>query len=202
MADEEHSALTGSDLHEPKGIVGAPANRVYVSDGATSGSWTTVGNAVLAPEAKAFTGSLLHVQDQKTSGTVSQSITSGDWRTRTLNTVVTNEITGASLASNQITLPVGTYYIEADAIAGLATAQQQLRIRNITDSTTTLTGLNAYNNNSGGYASTPVKVRGRFTLAGTKILELQHRVTVSVGGVFASSYGTEVYADLVIWKVG
>lgn len=36
-----HSALTGSDLHEPKGVATATAGQVYVADGAASGTWTT-----------------------------------------------------------------------------------------------------------------------------------------------------------------
>jgi len=35
-----HSALTGSDLHEPKGVSTATAGKTYVSDGAGSGTWT------------------------------------------------------------------------------------------------------------------------------------------------------------------
>jgi len=35
----QHSALTGSDLHEPKGAAAAAAGKVYISDGAASGSW-------------------------------------------------------------------------------------------------------------------------------------------------------------------
>jgi hypothetical protein len=34
-----HSALTGTDLHEPKGVAAADAGDVYVADGAGSGSW-------------------------------------------------------------------------------------------------------------------------------------------------------------------
>ena len=34
-----HASLTGADLHEPKGAAAATANKVYVSDGAASGSW-------------------------------------------------------------------------------------------------------------------------------------------------------------------
>lgn len=34
-----HSALTGAELHEPKGVAAAAANKVYVSDGAGSGAW-------------------------------------------------------------------------------------------------------------------------------------------------------------------
>ena len=35
----QHSTITGSDLHEPKGIASAGANKVYVADGAGSGSF-------------------------------------------------------------------------------------------------------------------------------------------------------------------
>ena len=44
MADVEHSALTGSDLHEPKGVASASANSVYVADGAASGAQTVINN--------------------------------------------------------------------------------------------------------------------------------------------------------------
>lgn len=42
----EHSTLTGSSLHEPKGADTAAVNTVYVSDGAGSGSWIDV-NTIL-----------------------------------------------------------------------------------------------------------------------------------------------------------
>lgn len=35
-----HSALTTTELHEPKGAASATANQVYVADGAGSGAWT------------------------------------------------------------------------------------------------------------------------------------------------------------------
>ena len=40
MANVEHSALTGSDLHEPKALAGQTAGKVYVSNGSNSGAWT------------------------------------------------------------------------------------------------------------------------------------------------------------------
>jgi hypothetical protein len=40
MANVEHSTLTGAELHEPKGVAGALANKIYISDGAASGTWT------------------------------------------------------------------------------------------------------------------------------------------------------------------
>lgn len=40
MPTIEHSALTTTELHEPKGVAGAAANNVYIADGAGSGAWT------------------------------------------------------------------------------------------------------------------------------------------------------------------
>lgn len=34
-----HSALTGADLHEPKGVATATSGKVYLSNGLGSGSW-------------------------------------------------------------------------------------------------------------------------------------------------------------------
>ena len=41
MATIEHSVLTSSDLHEPKGVASASSNEVYVADGTGSGAWLT-----------------------------------------------------------------------------------------------------------------------------------------------------------------
>lgn len=38
----QHSALTGAELHEPKGVAAASANTVYVANGSGSGAWTTL----------------------------------------------------------------------------------------------------------------------------------------------------------------
>jgi hypothetical protein len=39
MPNVEHSTLTTTDLHEPKGIAAASNNEVYVADGSGSGTW-------------------------------------------------------------------------------------------------------------------------------------------------------------------
>src|SRR6056297_3355643 len=39
MPTVEHSTLTTSDLHEPKGIDSANADEVYIADGSGSGDW-------------------------------------------------------------------------------------------------------------------------------------------------------------------
>lgn len=37
-----HSTLTGSDLHEPKGVSAASINTAYIADGAGSGAWQKI----------------------------------------------------------------------------------------------------------------------------------------------------------------
>ncbi len=146
---------------------------------------------------------LLHIQDQKSSGTDGGTFTSGSWQTRDLNTTLTNEITGASLSSNQITLPAGTYYVRAHA-ASFSNQENKVKIRNTTDSTDVLIGSTSYGSSSNGGFSFS-EVRGRFTLASTKTIELQHRcsTTKSTNG-FGRACGysvVEVYSDIEIRKV-
>lgn len=43
-----HKDLTGTELHEPKGVDAAASGDVYVADGAGSGTWTPAYDGVLA----------------------------------------------------------------------------------------------------------------------------------------------------------
>tara|TARA_R110002051_G_scaffold66537_1_gene120555 strand:+ start:1888 stop:2352 length:465 start_codon:yes stop_codon:yes gene_type:complete len=42
----EHSTLTGSDLHEPKGTAAANADQIYIANGSGSGAWTNGDNNI------------------------------------------------------------------------------------------------------------------------------------------------------------
>jgi hypothetical protein len=124
-----------------------------------------------------FESQLLHVRDEKSSGTGSGSSSGGSWQTRTLNTVKTNEITSASLSSNQISLPSGTYYIMAKA-NHFDGDRHKIKLRNITDSSDEIIGSSeygedAYNGTTNSY------LNGRFTIGGTKVFEIQHRCETS-----------------------
>jgi hypothetical protein len=150
-----------------------------------------------------FGTALLHVRDEKSSNSLGGGFTSGSFQTRTLNTSMTNEISGASLASNQITLPTGTYYIHASAPA-YSVDSHKLKLRNTTDSSDTLIGTSqfAYNVSS---VENHSFVIGRFTIAAQKVFELQHRCTnTKSGDGFGVNGGfsvVEVFADVQIWKV-
>lgn len=199
----EHSQLTGASLHEPKGADSAVANRVYITDGIGSGEWAQVTNDVLDSTAKAFQGQLLHIQDVRAAGTSYGTIASGDWRTRTLNTVVTNEISSASLSANRITLPSGTYYVKAQASAGDCGAHM-LRLYNVTDAAAELYGTTAYSETGQNVTiMTPSFLNGRFTIASTKVFELQHRVRSTANGGFGINLSgvSERYAEVLIWKI-
>jgi hypothetical protein len=150
-----------------------------------------------------FESQLLHVQDQKSSGTEGGTFNSGSWKTRDLNTELTNDISGASLGSNQITLPAGTYYIEA--VAPVNNVDDHIaRLQNVTDGTTTIWSQSS-NASGGGHSH----LFGRFTIGASKTFELQHQCQTGQSTVgFGTAFGAhatvdhETYSDVRIWKVG
>jgi len=114
------------ELNENTGIYFPGANTIGVAAGGVKvGEFNSNGYQGL--------DNVLVVIDQKTAGTNGGTFTSGARRTRDLNTVIVNRITGASLSSNQITLPAGTYRVEAFAPAQRV-GSHQAYIRDITSS--------------------------------------------------------------------
>ena len=185
--DADGVALAGGEL---------AASSVYplVFDGShlramtvTSGSAASVSSA---PDA------IIH--DRKASGTNGGTFTSGAWRQRTLNTSTRNVISGSSIASNQITLPAGTYYAEWRADAYAVNAHRS-RLYNVTDSSVIDYSLN-------NYASTGGVSMGScyFTLTSAKAIEIDHycQTTAATNGFgVAANFGVdEIYAELKIWK--
>ena len=63
----QHKDLSGSDLHEPKGVSGASANTVYVASGAGTGSWSLLTPAsVNFSTLSVYTGTTLTVTGSAT----------------------------------------------------------------------------------------------------------------------------------------
>jgi hypothetical protein len=175
----------------------AEAQAGTVEDKVMSPRRTWDGILALSPFLKS-----IHVQHQASDGVDGGTFTSGAWQTRPLSTVVSNDITGASLATNEITLPAGTYYIDANAM-GFTVTRHQARLYNVTDAAAVLYGMNAFSTgtNNGNYAS----VRGKFTIAAEKALRLEHQcgtTASNTGFGYPCTFGnTEVYADVLIWKL-
>ncbi len=159
-------------------------------------------NPVWTQVIDSFGAQLLHVREEQTANTGGGTFTSGAWRTRVLNTTKTNEISGASLGSNQITLPAGTYFIHAEA-PGCGVNNHKAKLYNITDSADVIIGTSEGNN--ANVISTSSKVCGRFTIAGAKVFEIQHQnngTVATVGfGQPSNLSVVEVYTEVTIWKV-
>ena len=148
--------------------------------------------------------SLLHIQDQKTSGTNGGTSIAGV-QTRVLNTVVTNEIPGASLSANQITLPVGTFEVTARAPARTSD-QHKAYLYDTTGTADLLIGSSA-SSAAINDVQTDSILLGRFTLSTASVLELRHYITTVGAGTSGLGTGTvtgqiEIYSDIQIRKVG
>lgn len=118
------------------------------------------------------------------------TFTSGAWRARNLNTVKTNQIDGASLASKQITLPAGTYWIEGTAPA-CQVSVHIVRLYDITNSAELLFGTLEYDSTASAYQQSASTCKGLITLTGETVLELQHRCYTT-----RADYGMGVNADI------
>jgi hypothetical protein len=105
MANIEHSVLTGTEIHEPKGAADALLGQVYVADGNGSGNWTNIG-------ASSFTGMIADfawpvVQEGwlecdgsdiniTTYGALYSTMTIQQTGTRTLNTAVVTSLSSTT----------------------------------------------------------------------------------------------------------
>jgi hypothetical protein len=170
---------------------------------------TDTSRAVTAAGLTAFAQTWGHapdviVEDQKSSGTAGGTFTSGADQVRVLNTLVRNHGTLASLATNQITLPAGTFYITWSAPAIVVSGHQAF-LYNVTDATEVKRGSTEFANaGSGAVASTHSRGSAVVTIAGAKAFEIRHRCTTTRatdGYGVAASFGTEVYTRVEITKV-
>ena len=146
---------------------------------------------------------VMYVRDEKTTGTNAGTNSAG-LQIRTLNTVVTNTIPGASLSSNQITLPAGTYNIRATA-QGFDVNRHRIQLFNVTDTSIALLGADSFISSTDG-SETHAFLVGQITISATKTFELkQFTETVAFTGlglgVAVSDGNTEVYAEVFIETV-
>ena len=136
---------------------------------------------------------LVHV-----TSAVQSTTTSNSWAHLPLDTVKTNEVTGASLGSGNLTLPAGTYssnsFTQFYRVDGY-----MARLRNITDGVNVIDGNGGHTWSQPNDASTCTSyMLGRFTLSGTKVIQMQYNV--STGNPQTAHNGGHVN-HLMVWKV-
>lgn len=187
-ADLASPALTGTPT-APTATVGTNTTQVA----------TTA--FVLANPGSSGVPKLFQVQDQKATNTNAGNTVATTWSNRTLNTSVTNQISGASLASDTITLPAGTYYIDC-VIPFYGTTNTKVRLYNTSDSTTAVTGSSI---GASGSLSMLATIRGLVTIASSKNFVVQYyatnAVTAGLGIVGNAAPEVEVFTSLSIWKL-
>ena len=143
------------------------------------------------------------VTDVKSIASNGGTFDDGAWRTRTLNTLDGNAGSDVVLGGNQLTLLAGTYRINASCPA-YRTQSHQARLQNITDGITILMGTSAFARDQNNGDVTRSFITGYFTIASTKIVEIQHRserTQNNTGFGIASGFGSEVYTTVILQKI-
>lgn len=143
-------------------------------------------------------------QETQPVGTEGGTFTSGAYRTRTLNTLARNDGALASLSSNQVTLPAGTYMVLAFAPACQVT-RHKLRLYDATNAAVLVMG-QSHQSYSSVIVSLSAVLAGTFTLEAEAAVELQHYcsntfATYGFGRAVSGSWGDEVYSVVNFVKV-
>lgn len=100
-----HSTLTGSDLHEPKGVGSASLGQVYKANGSGSGTWTTLPTSYVLLQ-----GAWTDISTAQTiylpcpiAGTIKKIYVTLDAAITTADSLLTFNIGGVPITSSGIT---------------------------------------------------------------------------------------------------
>jgi hypothetical protein len=170
-------------------------------------TWEALSSTALAflspAQLSGVIGQISTFSHQETSGT-NEGFSSTSWATRTINTTGHTGITGASLSSNQITLPDGTYEIVASA-PGYNCVGHQIRLYNATDAAVVLVGTSEESDGSSADTQARSFIDDVFTVSsGPKAYEIQHRANsaVATGWGRAAGFGiNERYTTVKLRKI-
>lgn len=186
------------------------AGQVLQTNG-TDPSWAKIGTTNLDTTVGRAAVNVYIAKHSVAANTAGGGATMGSWQARTLNVEAVNTIGGtASLATNQITLPAGTYRVRGFS-AMHACGPHRCGIYNATDAawvkdTTSngdLVGM-ATSADVSETLQTIATVEGRFTIAASKLIEFHYRCTADKatdGLGLATNWGVnEIYATVVFEK--
>ena len=105
MADVQHAALTGADLHEPKAVAAANAGEVYLTDGAASGTMTDI---------KSIGPTTVHAEIYMNGNAVETTINTTNTYEAIAGTVSEGDVDGITVTDGvMIVVTDGEYKIDA-----------------------------------------------------------------------------------------
>jgi hypothetical protein len=137
------------------------------------------------------------IADQKAQNTVSGTFTSGAWRTRDLQTEVSDPDGIVSISANAFTLGAGTYFIKWHCPNSYVNRTQS-RLYNSTDASEAAIGWSIE-----GYYSTSTGGSARVTIAGSKAFTIEHQCSTTradEGFGWQGNMGIEQYTTVEIFK--
>ena len=143
---------------------------------------------------------LAKVHDSGTSSTYFGAYTTGAWRTRDIDTEVSDEDGIVTISSNQFTLQAGNYRIRYGATS-YTVNRHALRLRNVTDTSTVGYGVATF-----GYSYSPILFSEgtvRVSIASAKVFEVQgypETTKASNGMGFAMVNGSSYETIVEIFK--
>ena len=166
--DAPASTTGGANIEFKLPVADGSANQVIKTDG--SGNLSFGGGGTFASYA-------LLVDLRPAASANLGAFTSGDWRTRDINTELADPDSIVTLNANQFTLQAGSYLIRHQQVA-YAVNRLAVRLRNITDSTDAGVAQAAYYNNGAGNMWSTGGV-ARVVISSAKTFELQGQVEVT-----------------------
>ena len=195
MSQTKAELLAGreSPLTFPSG--NGSSGQYLQGDGAGTLSWQTITTPTVAFDAYAI------IVDQKSATTDGGTFTSGDWRTRDLNTELSDPDGIVSISSNQFTLAAGSYLIRWSAPA-FHVERHQTRLQDITNTTTREYGTSMYSATGEGNVNRSVG-SSRVVPGATTTYEIQHHssyTTATNGFGVHGGAGVEQYTLVEIFR--
>jgi len=197
---------SGDTLTLPSGATLSGAGAITIPSGGalTIDSGATITNNGTSGGGFGLFTSYAVIADQKTTAANGGTATSGAWRTRDLNTEISDPDGIVSIASNQFTLGSGNYFISWSAPAYIVD-QHQTRLWNVSDSAEEFVGTTEFSQDSSSYAMTESLGSGRVSITSSKTFEIQHRVratyaTQGFGVGSQNTWGVVQFTTVKIFK--
>lgn len=146
------------------------------------------------PQSLATVAPAYMLEERRASGAATRVLSIGAWTRRAINTTIINQIAGASLASEQITLPAGTYRATFLAVAARA-PHHRARLFNVTAGVAVGHGNSSDSHTSSDHPVTPSLGIARFVLAVTSVLEVQTYVAGNKTGLSGDAEDQNIAPD-------